>query len=466
MEDSKVVEVRGRKADTFITSFIAVRPRILALSKGIRSLTATQLRRNMIAAPLLSVAGVGIAAISYPLYLHSLGFQSYGLWLVLSTVITFSQIGNLGISQALARYVATALAESRPAEVSELYSSACCIVGFSGSLVLTLVLLLRQPLIAYLRLPPASAEVALQLLPWAAALSVYIYFVDLSNNVLNGLGRLDLCYAFQITAQALALLVSAGFLAAGFGIRGLLLGTFTGYVISHALSVRAGRDVLGRSCFCTSLPRSNLVRRLVSFGGWLFGSSLVSMLVGPLNRLITARYIGLTAVPVFDIAYNSGLRIRNLLESGQRALTAAAIAAKSDPKRGHVRTLVPRALRFLIPSGIVFVAIGFGAPLILRVWLGSAFDASMVPTLRIMLAGSYLSLLSTSSYYVLLGIGCVRSIFTAHSLQSAVNVFVVGIVLRATSHASVVHISAAAGFGMVVAATFLVWRERRAVHLV
>jgi O-antigen/teichoic acid export membrane protein len=436
-----------------------------ALSKFIQILTATQLRRNMIAAPFLSVAGVAIVAISYPLYLHSLGFQNYGLWLVLSTVITFSQIGNLGISQALARYVATAVAEGRPAEVSELYSSACCIVGLSGALVLTLVLLLRQPIIAYLRLPPASAELALHLLPWAAAVSVYIYFVDLSNNVLNGLGRLDLCYTFQILAQAMALLISAGLLAAGYGIPSLLFGTCAGYFVSHVLSVRTGRDVLGMSCFCTSPPRANQLRHLISFGGWLFGSSLVGMFFGPVNRLITARYIGLTAVPIFDIAFNAGFRIRNILESGQRALITAAVAAKSDHKGGPIRTLVPRAMRFLVPSAVAFLAIGLGAPVILRLWLGSAFEASMVPSLRIMLAGTYISLLGTSSYYVLLGIGCVRTIFAAHSLQSAVNVVAVGIVLRATSHATVVHISAAAGIGMAVATAFLIWRERRVVTL-
>jgi O-antigen/teichoic acid export membrane protein len=446
-----------------MSSFLAVLPRVPALSRGFRSFTATQLRRNMIAAPLLSVVGILIVAISYPLYLHSLGFQNYGLWLVLSTVITFSQIGNLGISQALSRYVAVAVADRCPAEVSELYSSACCIVGLSGSLVITLVFFLRVRLIAYLRLPPASADLALHLLPWAAALSVYIYFCDLSNNVLNGLGRLDLCYGFQITAQALALLVSAGFLAAGYGITGVLLGTASGYVISHVLSVRAGCGVLGMSCFCTSPPQAGQLRRLMSFGGWLFGSSVVAMFLGPVNRLITARFIGLTAVPIFDVAFNVGLRIRGILESSQRALVAATAAAKTENKR-HIRTFVPRAMRFLVPSGIAFLAIGLGAPVILRTWLGSAFEASMVPSLRIMLTGSYISLLSTSSYYVLLGIGCARSIFAAQSLQSGINVVAIGVVLLTTPHANVVHISAAAAIGMVATAAFLIWRERRVVN--
>jgi hypothetical protein len=188
------------------------------------------------------------------------------------------------------------------------------------------------------------------------------------------------------------------------------------------------------------------------------------MLLGPLNRLITARYIGLAGVPIFDIAYNTGFRIRSLLESGQRALVPAAVEAKKDAK-GHIRTLVPRALRFLVPSGAAFLAIGIAAPVILRAWLGSSFEASMVPSLRIMLAGAYVSLLGTSSYYVLLGLGCARTIFAAHSLQSAVNVAALGVVLRTAPHPSVVHVAAGAGIGMALTTAFLIWRERRTVNL-
>ena len=52
---------------------------------------------------LLSTLVIGIA---YPVYLHYLGYEQYGLWLLLSTVLTMAQLGNLGVSPALVKLVA------------------------------------------------------------------------------------------------------------------------------------------------------------------------------------------------------------------------------------------------------------------------------------------------------------------------------------------------------------------------
>ncbi len=51
----------------------------------------------------MSTVVIGIA---YPVYLHFLGYEQYGLWLVLSTILVMAQLGNLGISPALLKLVA------------------------------------------------------------------------------------------------------------------------------------------------------------------------------------------------------------------------------------------------------------------------------------------------------------------------------------------------------------------------
>jgi O-antigen/teichoic acid export membrane protein len=418
----------------------------------------------MVSGPLILIGGIVVTAISYPFYLHHLGFERYGLWIILSSVITFSQIGNLGVAQALARYVARAFADGHRAEVVELYTSGCYIVGFSGCLLFILLLFFRPSIIAFLHLSPSLAGIALYLLPWTVALSIYSYFLDLSYNMLIGLGRLDLSYGFQLVGQVLTLLVSAGLLLAGAGVLGVLIGTFAGSLVAHVLSIQAGCRLTGMPYLRFSLPRRKHLRELMGFGGWLFAGSSLNMLVAPITRLIIARCLGLTAVPIFDFAYTSSLRLRGILESGQRSLMAEAASAQNDPS-ARIRTLVPSAIRFLAPSGAVFLAIGVSAPFLLRTWLGSAFDVSMVPSLRIMLAGAFAGLLSSSSYYVLIGIGCAQAIFAAHALQSIVNALAIAVVLLAASHPNVAEICVASTIGMVAGAAFLIWRERHAVNL-
>jgi len=45
-------------------------------------------------------------AAGFPIYLHFLGYERYGVWLVLATVLSFAQLGNLGIDQAVMKLVA------------------------------------------------------------------------------------------------------------------------------------------------------------------------------------------------------------------------------------------------------------------------------------------------------------------------------------------------------------------------
>ncbi len=64
----------------------------------IKKLFSSQLRINMASGFVTTVINLIVLAIAYPVYLHFLGYETYGVWLILATVLTFAQLGNLGIS--------------------------------------------------------------------------------------------------------------------------------------------------------------------------------------------------------------------------------------------------------------------------------------------------------------------------------------------------------------------------------
>jgi hypothetical protein len=72
---------------------------------ALRSLFGSQLRRNMVSGAIASSIGCILMFIAYPAYLKSLGYQLYGIWLLLNTITSFAQLGNLGIAQAVSRQV-------------------------------------------------------------------------------------------------------------------------------------------------------------------------------------------------------------------------------------------------------------------------------------------------------------------------------------------------------------------------
>lgn len=438
------------------------RPTQFAKAKSL--LWGSQLRRNMSSGMLLSLVAAGVMATSYTTYLHILGYEQYGLWIILSTVVSFSQVGNLGIAQAIAKHVAEEYSRGNVNGVREYVTSGSIIVAAAGALILSLVLLFQHQLIAVGHLSPANSATALTLLPGVALLTIYIFFVDISNNILNGLGRFDLCNACQVLAQVVALCVSATLLMLNLGVIALLIGNIVGYGSSHLVSYVLVRRILGQKAFAFSAWRPECARRLLTFGGWLFGSSVTFMLLAPLNRLALARFGGLAAVPVFDISFNGSMRIRNLIEASQRSLTAevsklAAITSKANWNRIH--SLASKGQKLLWSSAPLFLGLMIIATPALRLWLGSRYVPALTTTFRLMLAGAFISLLSTPAYYVLLGLGRAKHIFLANVLQSGTNIIILIILISVTRRLSATDVVLAASVGMITASFYLSWQGHR-----
>ena len=58
----------------------------------------------MVSGPVTTVVNAVAMLIAYPV-LHFLGYEKYGVWLVLATVLTFAQLGDLGIGSAVTKLV-------------------------------------------------------------------------------------------------------------------------------------------------------------------------------------------------------------------------------------------------------------------------------------------------------------------------------------------------------------------------
>ncbi len=163
----------------------------------------TQLRTNIISSLGTAVASIALIGIAYPLYLHFLGYEQYGLWLVLSTVLVMAQLGNLGISPALLKLVAEDFAAADIDGVYKYIGSGIFTLFVTGAILAGAVLLLRHPIIGLFGIKDHSAELAYRLLPYIGALSVYVLMADALNSALAGLGRYDLVSYCQLIGQAL-----------------------------------------------------------------------------------------------------------------------------------------------------------------------------------------------------------------------------------------------------------------------
>jgi O-antigen/teichoic acid export membrane protein len=189
------------------------------------------------------------------------------------------------------------------------------------------------------------------------------------------------------------------------------------------------------------------------------------MFISPFNKLMLSRYVGVSSIPVYELAFNGSMQVRAMAEAGLRSLMPeiSRISANiTTQAKNRISQLNSHAMKLIFFFGIpVYVVVVVFAPVLLRLWLGERFVETLPMAFRIMLIGTFLSLLGVPAYYTLMGMGYIRHNLASHIVQSVVNVAMIltSILFNAGVSLGTIVISTSAGMG--VSAAYLIWQKRK-----
>ena len=430
-------------------------------------LLSSQLRVNMVASSTAAVVDLIVVAIAYPLYLHFLGYEKYGVWLILATVLTLAQLGNLGISSAVMKLIAEEYGHGNTKGIQNYLTTGLAILLLSGTLALILILLFRNRIITAFNLSGENAVIALQLLPYIAFLSVYVMLVQVLNSAISGLGRMDMAKYIVSCSRVVTVGTSLILLSLGKGIESLLIGNVLSYIFVGAASFLFIRKTVKMSLFRTSNLDSRSFRKLMRFGGGVFSGSLINMVLHPFNKLMLSRYAGISSIPVYEIAFNGSMKIRGLFEVGLRALLPeiSRIGANMTKyARDRISQINRRSIRIVLAGGLPLygLIILFCAPL-LKLWLREDFSPLLPTVLRIMLVGTFLGLLCVPAYYTLLGLERVRYCLYSNAIQTGANIIIVLGVIVLSSELAVSDVAWAVLVAMTLTSMYVLFQKHRMI---
>lgn len=410
--------------------------------------------------------GLVLAIVSYPVYLHFLGYTNYGLWVVISTFITLCQLGSLGIAPALSKLIAEEIGTNNRDGAQLYVEVAISALMVFGTLILVLLFMFRGLIIQGMALSSATSHTLHNLLPFVIALSFYAFLNDVFGAALIGVGRTDLASGIQIGSQVTGFGCSVLLLKAGLGIMALATGTLTSLILIHILTTAFSWRVSSlklRPGIRLDWGRAQTLLRLAST---VFVSSLAAAVFVPLNKLLISTYVGLAAVPVYEMAFTGSMRLRSVFEMPIRPIMPAlshALSFGTSHLRSSLRLINQRIRRVLLLAGISFgVCFLFVEPL-LRMWLRRSFDPSLPVAVRLALIGAFISLLGVPAYHALLGLGRPRDLFWSHIIQSAANAAIVLFGLFFGYSISSKTVLIAGSTAMAVSTWFLMARYARAL---
>lgn len=405
------------------------------------------------------ILSVAVSAVKYPLYIHFIGYEGYGVWLLLYTIITFAQMGLLGIGPALVKLIAEEYGKKNYKVIQNYFSTAIVLLLSVSSLILIIGLLFKTELIALSGLEGQCLKLMTSLFLPMLFLSIGVLAYQVLNSILAGLGRMDLANYWQTGVQGLSLIFSIPLLLWDKGVESLLIGNIAAYLMVFFINYRIINNIVRiRILFLTNFSKKCLYN-LISFGGVVFAGATLNMMVLPITKILITRTIGVNAVPILEITYRVGAQLRSLFETAFRALMpeiSTLWAVKNDENLLKIKVLRSKSNRIIFWGAAPFFLLIFAsAEIIFKLWLGQNFDPDITIVFRILLVTFFLNLLVIVRYYELLGTGMVKKIFLYQSANALVTLLSIGILVLISKSIALSSIAWCFVFGAFISSIYL-----------
>ena len=349
----------------------------------LRSKTAKNSYLNLIGLAVPLVFGIALV----PITMRGLGFARFGLLSLALTVLEYSSLFALGLGPATTKYVAEAIAKNddNGSDLIVMSMIGQTVLGAVGGLILFALapLLANHVFVVPLNLR-GEAVTAFRLI----GLMVPATLLMLSLfGALEGASRFDQVTMLRIPISILSFIIPAVAVTHGIGLPEIL----ASLVIVRLIVCGVLARVVSQSVpmFRWRWPRDwSKLRLLLSFGGWLSVSNVVSPTLVYADRFILSALRGISAVGLYSAPFDAVMRLLMIPGSLARAIFPTVSALHGTSQHESLRPLFRRAV-----SSVVLLLIGpvallvFFAPDLLRIWLGPQVAAAAGTATRILAIG-------------------------------------------------------------------------------
>lgn len=340
---------------------------------------------------LLNLAGLGVplvvAVLVLPMLTHALGPARFGLLGVSWAFLEYLTLFDVGLGRATVRYVADSLARDTR-DVSQITAVSLSVQLVIGSCAAVALIVFAPTLARHVfRVDPGLVDEATRLLVVVALNLPVVLALTTYRGVLEGAQQFTLSNAIKIPASAGSIIIPAVLARLGHSLPNMLMWVLVWRLLATIVTLVAIVRVMPE--FRIEPPRDwRRLRSLISFGGWVAVSGVVSPMLVYFDRFALGARSGLTAVGYYTAPYEGITRLLMIPNSLIGALFPlltglGVVAAASRIDRLFASSMRALLVMMSIPAAFAF----FFAPVVLNLWMGPDYAAHGALALRILSVG-------------------------------------------------------------------------------
>ncbi|MDQ2891385.1 MAG: flippase [Gemmatimonadota bacterium] len=340
---------------------------------------------------LLNLAGLAVplavAALVLPLLTHSLGPARFGLLGVSWAFLEYLTLFDVGLGRATVRYVADSMARCTRDESQITWVSLSVQLAIGCCAAVALIAFAPTLARHVFRVDPSLVDEASQLFKVVALNLPIVLALTTFRGVLEGAQKFTLSNAIKIPASAGSIVIPAVLARMGHSLPDMLMWVLVWRILATVATLIAITRVIPE--FRVEPPRDwRRLRSLISFGGWVAVSGVISPMLIYFDRFALGARSGLTAVGYYTAPYEGITRLLMIPNSLIGALFPlltglGVVAASARIDRLFASSMRALVLMMSVPAALALVF----APVILRVWMGPVYAEQGAMALRILSVG-------------------------------------------------------------------------------
>jgi O-antigen/teichoic acid export membrane protein len=352
---------------------------------------------------------------------QKLGTTEFGIYLLVNTISAFVGFVDLGLSTAIAKYVAEYQARGDLQALRNILSSARVIFVFTGSLGLLVFLIIGRWFLPAFHVPAES----LNNIFLVFSLAGLVFFLNSIASVyiaaLTALQRFDIITRLNLSNLVFVSLGAIALLVMGFQLKAVMALNVAATFLLLLFSRHFSHKVLPELNLGFVMVKSEIVKAY-KFGLLTFISNLAGSCLIYFDRLLIPIFLGPSQLAFYSVPGNVALKTATITNSLAGMLFPMASAFSGSGNMEQFKQIYVRAFRNLsIVAVAVTVAIILFANKILLFWLGPEFAQYGTKILVILAFTYYLVSLFIPLQSILLGLGKLKFLIAQSSFMAVLN---------------------------------------------
>ncbi len=312
-----------------------------------------------------------------PYIISMIGIDRFGIWALLSILVGYFALLDLGIGTSFARFISEAYTKADYDEINRIANS-----GFLFYLCLTFPILCiahfgRTPIFTFLNINPVlypDSKTA-----YYGTLAIFLLTTAMSGFtlILHGIQKIDIVNKIAIAVSIPNALVTVLFLRSGMKLDGLMWTSMITSGCALTLSFYFAKKYVPALRFNPFLFATSTMRRLMGYGLKIQFAKFAEVLIFQADKTIVSYFSGVGAVGYYQVGSQIVWRTRDLPVLLLSSLLPAASELHTLNDRKKLIDIYVRGTKYLAAVSIplLFLLAAVAHPL-MRAWMGEGFAIS------------------------------------------------------------------------------------------